>query len=55
MKTEGIADIPVVVGGVIPKQDVPQLEAMGIKGVFPGGTPFAEIVSGVRSVVRSAK
>jgi methylmalonyl-CoA mutase C-terminal domain/subunit len=51
MKTEDIADIPVVVGGVIPKQDVPKLEAMGVRGVFPGGTSFAEIVTGVRNAV----
>ena len=50
MRTEGIAEIPVVVGGVIPQQDVPKLKEMGIQGVFPGGTPFDEIVAGVRRV-----
>jgi methylmalonyl-CoA mutase C-terminal domain/subunit len=51
MKAQGIEDVPVVVGGVIPQQDVPKLMQMGIKGVFPGGTPFAQIVSGIRSAV----
>jgi methylmalonyl-CoA mutase C-terminal domain/subunit len=50
MAAEGIRDIPVVVGGVIPKQDVAALKAMGVKGVFPGGTPFDEIVAGIRDV-----
>jgi len=50
MRTEGIAEIPVVVGGVIPQQDVPKLKEMGIQGVFPGGTPFDEIVAAVRNV-----
>jgi methylmalonyl-CoA mutase C-terminal domain/subunit len=50
MASEGIADIPVVVGGVIPKQDVAKLKAMGIKGVFPGGTSFEEIVAGIQAV-----
>jgi len=54
MQTEGIADIPVVVGGVIPQQDILALRDMGIKGVFPGGTPFAQIVSGIRSAARAA-
>jgi methylmalonyl-CoA mutase C-terminal domain/subunit len=54
MQTEGIADIPVVVGGVIPQQDILALRDMGIKGVFPGGTPFEEIVSGIRSAARAA-
>jgi methylmalonyl-CoA mutase C-terminal domain/subunit len=50
MHSEGIAQIPVVVGGVIPQQDVPKLKEMGIQGVFPGGTPFDEIVAAVRNV-----
>jgi methylmalonyl-CoA mutase C-terminal domain/subunit len=50
MAAEGIQEIPVVVGGVIPKQDVAALKAMGVKGVFPGGTPFDEIVAGIRAV-----
>ena len=51
MKAQGIEDIPVVVGGVIPQQDVAKLMQLGIKGVFPGGTPFEQIASGIRSVV----
>jgi methylmalonyl-CoA mutase C-terminal domain/subunit len=50
MKEEGIEDIPVVVGGVIPKQDIPKLKALGIGGVFPGGTPFDEIVIGIQAI-----
>jgi len=51
MAAEGIQDIPVVVGGVIPRPDIAELKEMGIKGVFPGGTPFDEIVAGIRAVV----
>jgi len=51
MKSEGIEDIPVTVGGVIPKQDIPKLNKMGIGGVFPGGSSFDDIVSGIRRVV----
>jgi methylmalonyl-CoA mutase C-terminal domain/subunit len=50
MKHEGLDDIPVVVGGVIPKQDIPRLKEMGIKGIFPGGTRFDEIVSGIQAI-----
>lgn len=50
MASEGIRDIPVVVGGVIPKQDIAELKELGIQGVFPGGTPFEEIVAGIRAV-----
>jgi methylmalonyl-CoA mutase C-terminal domain/subunit len=51
MKAEGIEEIPVVVGGVIPKQDIPRLSELGIAGVFPGGTHFDEIVGGINAVV----
>ena len=51
MKNEGLQEIPVVVGGVIPKQDIPKLSELGIAGVFPGGTHFDEIVHGINEVV----
>ncbi|MGE5256869.1 MAG: cobalamin B12-binding domain-containing protein [Hyphomicrobiales bacterium] len=54
MQAEGIADIPVVVGGVIPQQDVPKLRELGIKGVFPGGTSFEEMIAGIRSAARKS-
>lgn len=50
LEAEKIADVPLVVGGVIPKQDIAKLNQMGVKGVFPGGTPFAEIVSGIKAI-----
>ena len=51
MKNEGLGEIPVVVGGVIPKQDISRLSELGIDGVFPGGTPFDKIVAGISEVV----
>jgi methylmalonyl-CoA mutase, C-terminal domain len=42
---EGIDDKMVVVGGVIPSRDVDELKQMGVKGVFPGGVSFEEIVN----------
>ena len=51
MKAKGIAEIPVVVGGVIPQRDIPKLNELGIAGVFPGGTPFDQIVSGINDIV----
>ena len=52
MKAEGIHDIPIAVGGVIPKQDIPKLNEMGIKGVFPGGSTFVDIIAGVQDLTR---
>ena len=53
MQNEGLREIPVVVGGVIPKQDIPRLNELGITGVFPGGTPFDEIVTGINEIVNN--
>lgn len=47
----GLDEVKVVVGGVIPKRDVARLEALGVAGVFPGGTPFEAIVSWMREHV----
>jgi methylmalonyl-CoA mutase C-terminal domain/subunit len=51
LESEELEEVQVVVGGVIPKQDIPQLEEIGVKGVFPGGTPFDEIAQSLRSLV----
>lgn len=52
MREEDLSDILVVVGGVIPKRDIQKLKGMGIKGVFPGGTPFAEPIRFIRESVK---
>lgn len=54
MKEKNMNDVLVVVGGVIPKQDIPKLKKLGIEGVFPGGTPFDESVGWIREHVKRA-
>ncbi|MFH1135064.1 MAG: cobalamin B12-binding domain-containing protein [Pseudomonadota bacterium] len=44
LRDKDAADVLVVVGGVIPKPDVDKLKALGVAGVFPGGTPFREFI-----------
>jgi methylmalonyl-CoA mutase C-terminal domain/subunit len=51
-KEEGIGDKMIVVGGVIPARDIPKLKEMGVKGVFPGGVPFSEIVDFLKQNVK---
>jgi methylmalonyl-CoA mutase, C-terminal domain len=50
MEEEDLADIHVVVGGVIPKNDIAKLEEIGAKGVFPGGTRFDVIVDSIQAL-----
>ena len=51
LKENKIEDIIVIAGGIIPEDDIPQLEKTGIKAVFGPGTPTAEIIGAVEKVV----
>ncbi len=42
LETQGRGDIMIVVGGVIPPQDYPELYAAGAKAIFGPGTPIAD-------------
>ena len=48
---EGLDDIAVCVGGVIPKRDIPVLEEMGVRGIFPGGADLREIADAIKAMV----
>jgi len=50
LKSEEMKDVRLIVGGVIPKDDIVKLKTMGVQGVFPGGTPFDEIVELIQSL-----
>jgi methylmalonyl-CoA mutase C-terminal domain/subunit len=45
LRDKGAGDIEVVVGGIVPPRDVPALEAVGVRRVFPMGTPLPDIVA----------
>jgi methylmalonyl-CoA mutase N-terminal domain/subunit len=51
LRDKGMTDIKVVVGGVIPHEDIQPLQALGAAAVFPGGTPFEKIVETIRALV----
>ncbi len=46
----GAHDVAVVVGGTIPKRDVERLEAAGVCGVYPTGTPLESVVESLREL-----
>ncbi len=48
MRQHGLDDVLVVAGGIIPDEDVPALQAMGVKGVFGPGTSTDTIVRFIR-------
>ncbi|MDH3591890.1 MAG: cobalamin B12-binding domain-containing protein [Planctomycetota bacterium] len=47
----GMEDVIVIAGGNIPRADRAALEGVGVDGIFPVGTPFAEIVAFIRGKV----
>ena len=51
LRENGLDDVLVVAGGIIPDEDVPALNEMGIQGVFGPGTPTDEIVDFIREQV----
>ena len=52
LRAEGLDDVLVVVGGIIPDVDIPKLKQIGVRGVFLPGTPMQEIVDFVEANVR---
>src|SRR5439155_16162090 len=48
LRAQDASDIAVVVGGIIPPRDVEALKQLGVRHVFPMGTPLPEIVKAFR-------
>ena len=53
LKQNGVDDILVAAGGILPDEDLPAIQAMGIKGCFGPGTSMDEIIEFVRSNVQA--
>jgi methylmalonyl-CoA mutase C-terminal domain/subunit len=51
LRENDMGNVLVVTGGIIPDEDVPALNEMGIKGIFGPGTPTDEIVDFIRENV----
>jgi len=45
LKSAGLGDRPVVIGGNIPRHDIAKLEALGVARVFPGGSSYDDIIN----------
>jgi methylmalonyl-CoA mutase C-terminal domain/subunit len=53
LEANGLDDVLVVVGGIIPDVDIPKLREMGVKGIFLPGSPMQQIVEFIQGNVRS--
>jgi len=52
MKEERVEDKMLILGGVIPRGDIPRLKEIGVAEVFPVGSPFTDIVSFLEKAVK---
>jgi methylmalonyl-CoA mutase C-terminal domain/subunit len=52
LKERGLDHVVVLVGGIIPDQDIPKLREIGIHGVFLPGSPMQDIIDFITSHVR---
>lgn len=48
LQERGMGDVLVLVGGIIPDEDVPRLQEIGVRGVFGPGTLTQDIVDFIR-------
>lgn len=53
MNSTGLQDVPIIVGGIIPDDDKPTLEQLGVRGLFGPGTNTEDIVTHIRKLMDS--
>jgi methylmalonyl-CoA mutase C-terminal domain/subunit len=51
LRENGVDDVLVMAGGILPDEDIPAIEALGVKGNFGPGTPLASIIAYVNANV----
>jgi len=54
LKSKGMEDVTVLIGGIIPEDDIPGLKKAGIAEVFPPGSTTQEIVDFIRRRIPAA-
>lgn len=53
MNEEGMEDIHLVMGGVIPDEDILKLTEIGVAGVFTQSSSFDEIIAFIKNKIRA--
>ncbi len=51
LKERGLEKVRVLVGGIIPEADIPDLKAAGVAEVFGPGTPTADVVNAIQRML----
>jgi methylmalonyl-CoA mutase C-terminal domain/subunit len=50
LKANGQGDVKLFLGGIVPDEDVPQLKAMGVTGVYGPGSSTDDIIKDIRAI-----
>ena len=53
LRDSGMDDTLVLVGGIVPQEDIPKLKEIGVSEIFLPGTSTEDIVSFIKANVRS--
>jgi methylmalonyl-CoA mutase C-terminal domain/subunit len=53
LRANGQADIQVLIGGIVPDEDIPRLREMGIRGVYGPGAKTEDIIRDIRLAAES--
>ena len=53
MNANGLEDVPLIIGGIIPDDDKPALAEMGVQGIFGPGTNTETIVASIHELLRA--
>jgi methylmalonyl-CoA mutase C-terminal domain/subunit len=52
LRDQGMNDCLVLVGGIVPQEDIPRLKDLGVAGIFLPGTSTEDIVKFLRENVK---
>jgi len=55
LRAEGLDDVLLIVGGIIPDEDVPALKEAGVSAVFGPGTNTEDIVQHIRTAMATSR
>jgi len=53
MNANELGDVPIILGGIIPDEDKPALELLGVKGIFGPGTNTESIVERINNILNA--
>lgn len=54
MNSRGLEDVPLILGGIIPDDDKPEMEKHGVAGIFGPGSSTEDIATHIRGILAAS-